>query len=115
MLKQDYQDVCDNREAQGMANMLGRKILIITSAVNGEKSQLYLPFNIQSYLPIIALGHIDEKHFVPLQKHTSAVLLAATCPASQPRSTSTITSCASQPRSTSTITSSASQPRSTST
>lgn len=67
-LARNYEDVHDNRVAQGMASMLGRKLLIITSSLNGASSALYRPFNVNNDLPTVTLGHIEDQHFVPLQK-----------------------------------------------
>jgi len=67
-LARNYESVHDNRVAQGMANTLGRKFIIITSGVKGASSALYRPFDTKNNLPAVALGHIEDQHFVPLHK-----------------------------------------------
>lgn len=69
-LAKDSVDITDSRVAQGMASMLGRNVLIITSSdQDGAVSQLYRPFIHQKLIcPSLALGHIKDHHFVPLQK-----------------------------------------------
>ena len=66
----------DTRVAQGMSSLLQRQLLIITSKKDGVTSTLYRPFvstsrrsNVaQPGVSTIALGHIEDHHYVPLKR-----------------------------------------------
>ena len=63
-----FLSVEDERVAKGMASMLKRKLFVITSDVSGPKTQLYRPFSVHINEHVLALGHIRDHHFVPLEK-----------------------------------------------
>ncbi len=61
-------DVEDNRVVQGMSNMLGRSLLVITSMETGARSNLFRPFKANTQLQTLTLGHIHDEHFVPMKR-----------------------------------------------
>lgn len=75
-LSRNYKEIDDSRVAQGMSSMLQRKIIIISSSGTDAEpsSHLYRPFQMNSSCDrsSIALGHINDHHFVLLKRRGTA-------------------------------------------
>lgn len=77
-LARQHVSINDDRVVNGIATMLLRNLVIITSTENGAEKTTYQPFNptCSPLNPAIVLGHIRDHHFVPLHLVTGIIVLS---------------------------------------